>query len=696
MTATLLGRTLSARGDYAGARALQERALKIREAKLGKDHPFVAISLNNVAFLLMDQGDYAGARPLLERSLAIHETAYGKDHPEVLSELYSLPLVLQALGRNADARALADRALELSQFIILQQAPILPERQQFAQLESLEIHLDRVLSLSVGDRKRDAHDYRRVLAWKGLTAEAQAVRRGGAVEGPARSLLAEVAGARVRLQRLTQQPVPTGTADEPARALRRAVGELEAKEEALARAVGWKPILPKPEQVAEALPADAALVDLIEYTHAEPPAKGRRRFDYKTRYAAFVVRHGAQPRRVELGPASEIEEALAAWRARLQREGGDPEEAGRRVAGLVWRPLEPVLEGAHTVLVAPEGGLNFLPWGALPDKEPGSFLLQRYAFAVVGSGRQLVLLTGSRSAPAAGGLLAVGGVDYGQAEDRAKPDPGAPPRIASRRRAATVTRGGLSFDALPATKAEAETVAKLYRRRRPREKISYLEGRQATRDRLHGAMAGRRYLHLATHGYFAPPEFRSVLVPADAGARTLKPWEGMDQREVTGWFPELLSGLAWAGANRPGDDSGGGADVGAGIMTAEEVGGLDLKGCELAVLSACETGLGRVAGGEGVLGLQRAFHQAGCRTVLASLWKVDDAATMALMGRFYANLWEKGLVPLEALRQAQLSVLDDPDFGNGGDPRLWAAWTLSGDPGGLPRPAVSARPESKP
>jgi CHAT domain-containing protein len=210
-------------------------------------------------------------------------------------------------------------------------------------------------------------------------------------------------------------------------------------------------------------------------------------------------------------------------------------------------------------------------------------------------------------------------------------------------------------------------------------------------------MAGQRFLHLATHGYFAPPELKSALAPPDdaEAVRSLWSWEAMGQREATGWFPELLSGLVWAGANQPAIDPAGGADVGAGIMTAEEVGGLDLKGCELAVLSACETGLGRVAGGEGVLGLQRAFHQAGCRTVVASLWRVDDAATTALMTRFYANLWEKRLAPLEALRQAQLSVLDDPDFGAGGDPRLWAAWTLSGDPDGLSRLAGSARSEAK-
>src|SRR5205085_1996947 len=129
----------------------------------------------------------------------------------------------------------------------------------------------------------------------------------------------------------------------------------------------------------------------------------------------------------------------------------------------------------------------------------------------------------------------------------------------------------------------------------------------------------------------------------------------------------------------------------------------------LAVLSACETGLGKVAGGEGVLGLQRAFQAAGARSLVVSLWKVNDAATAVLMDQFYANLWQKGLSRLEALRQAQLSVLRQPpawlaqrakELGVRGiedepvavgpvkgqastarrcPPVLWAAFVLSGD-----------------
>ena len=110
-----------------------------------------------------------------------------------------------------------------------------------------------------------------------------------------------------------------------------------------------------------------------------------------------------------------------------------------------------------------------------------------------------------------------------------------------------------------------------------------------------------------------------------------------------------MSGLVMAGANRT-------ETPGRGLVTGEALVDRDLSGLELAVLSACETGLGDVAGGEGVFGLQRAFHLAGCKNVVASLWKVPDAATAALMGEFYRALWDDKLPPLLALQKAQLAV----------------------------------------
>src|SRR5262249_9040853 len=137
---------------------------------------------------------------------------------------------------------------------------------------------------------------------------------------------------------------------------------------------------------------------------------------------------------------------------------------------------------------------------------------------------------------------------------------------------------------------------------------------------------------------------------------------------------------------------------GSAFLTALEASELDLRRVDLAVLSACETGLGKMEGGEGMLGLQRALQLAGARTTVTSLWGVPDAATQALMTRFHRNLWEKKMSKLEALRDAQLWLLAEgwKDAGlnlRGGlvrpEPRLkegdavspfyWAAFVLSGD-----------------
>jgi CHAT domain-containing protein len=122
--------------------------------------------------------------------------------------------------------------------------------------------------------------------------------------------------------------------------------------------------------------------------------------------------------------------------------------------------------------------------------------------------------------------------------------------------------------------------------------------------------------------------------------------------ELSEYHPGLLSGIVLTGANQSPAD---GKDDG--ILTALEVGEMDLSRVDLVTLSACETGLGPTAGGEGLLGLQRAFQTAGARTTVASLWRVSDKATQTLMSRFYANLWSKKMPKLEALRQAQLAIL---------------------------------------
>jgi CHAT domain-containing protein len=96
---------------------------------------------------------------------------------------------------------------------------------------------------------------------------------------------------------------------------------------------------------------------------------------------------------------------------------------------------------------------------------------------------------------------------------------------------------------------------------------------------------------------------------------------------------------------------------------------------DLVTLSACESGLGKEMGGEGLIGLTRAFQYAGARSILASLWMVEDQSTAELMKRFYGYL-KSGKTKDEALRLAQIDLIHSPNFSR---PRDWAAFELIGD-----------------
>jgi CHAT domain-containing protein len=251
----------------------------------------------------------------------------------------------------------------------------------------------------------------------------------------------------------------------------------------------------------------------------------------------------------------------------------------------------------------------------------------------------------------------------------------------------------LTWKPLPGTEAEMAVIGQLATA--AGVKVQALTGSRASAARLLEGLPGCRYAHLATHGFFADPVFRNRIKADEA----LFLMQGRERVGAGALSPFVLSGIVCAGANLK-------ETPGRGLLTAEALLNADLSSMELAVLSACETGLGEMGGGEGVLGLQRGFHVAGCKNVIASLWKVDDQATAALMQLFYRNLWEKKRPPLEALRQAQLALYHHPEqlaglargeraafervelpakaarlaaSGPGRAPvRQWAAFTLSG------------------
>jgi CHAT domain-containing protein len=206
----------------------------------------------------------------------------------------------------------------------------------------------------------------------------------------------------------------------------------------------------------------------------------------------------------------------------------------------------------------------------------------------------------------------------------------------------------MRFEPLPASAREAEAIVRIWQQHREAGPEWRLSGRFATEAALKQRAAGTQVLHLATHGFFLGGRCAAPRPPA----------AGYEHERATdverGENPLLLAGFALTGANQRQHAR---ADDEDGVLTAEEIASLDLRGVEWAVLSACDTGVGEVQAGEGVLGLRRAFQVAGARTVIMSLWPVDDEDTRRWMTGVYQRRFARGMSTVEAVREATLGQL---------------------------------------
>jgi CHAT domain-containing protein len=443
----------------------------------------------------------------------------------------------------------------------------------------------------------------------------------------------------------------------------------------------------------QALPPTAALVDYLHYTFFEydngrPAGQKEKRTE---RYLAFVVTRD-KVAWVDLGTAVAVEPAVTAWREAISSGRDIPAAVPAKVRELAWEKVRKALPAGVTALyLCPDAVLCKVPFAALPGDRPGTILLEDFAVAVIPHAPFLLdkLWPQAPQKNPPTGALVVGGVKYD-----AEPAPHAGDAVVTRGEPLLKPGQKLGWGFLDNTVGEVNGVAGSAARKEL--EAVRIAGDKATPTAVLAALPKAKYAHFATHGFFADESFRSAfrLDPKDFDRSTRGERVG---RAVNS--PLVMTGLVFAGANNP-------KTPGRGILTGEQLIDLDLSGLELAVLSACETGLGDVAGGEGVFGLQRAFHYAGARNVVCSLWKVPDESTAALMALFYTNLWDKNLSPMESLRRAQLHLYRNPKDiptlakgfrgkfevvpGLGGEveakagkdgtahPLLWAAFTLSG------------------
>jgi CHAT domain-containing protein/tetratricopeptide (TPR) repeat protein len=650
--------------------------------------------LNDLGELAYEQGDLAGSESYLRQAVDIREKSLGPMHPDLARSLNDLALTGAALGRTPDALEMALRAERIGAEHLRISVRTLSERQALAYETIRASGLD--LALTLAERANtpsargvvfDAMIRSRALVFDELAARHRSTHGSGDAE--VTQLASQLSSARARLATL----VFRGAGDMKPEAYRNLLEEASRGKEKAERLLAEKSDAFRQEQartqfglkeIAAALPPGSALVAFVGYAKRDLQKRGASKVAPApvSSYAAFVLRAGKhEPDFVPLGPAREIESLLAAWRSDIARQteainvsASTAEDTYRRTGAAlrrkIWDPLVAGIGDARKVFVVPDGALHLVSLASLPVGSSQYLVETKPLIHYLSTERDLVPAVSRRGQ----GILVVGNPAFDQVGKlaAASSQQSAPVGAASGTggallrgtRSACGTFQTLHFPALPGSQQEAETIAALWKQSSAGEGIQIMRGSAVHQgsgelQEMTGADAspeafeqyapGKRVLHVATHGFFLEGSCQSA-VPRrlDAGTRdeTFLP--------ATAENPLLLSGLAFAGANRRGSAK---ADETDGILTAEEIAGINLEGVDWAVLSACNTGVGEIKVGEGVFGLRRAFQMAGAKTVIMSLWPVEDKTTEQWMETLYREHFLNGKDTGESVRDASLQIL---------------------------------------
>jgi tetratricopeptide (TPR) repeat protein len=693
-----LGELLPAMGRYEPALDHLQQALAMQQRlypspKYPDGHHDLAATFNNLGLVLQAMGRYEPALEYHRQELAMHQrlyppSKYPEGHPHLASGHYNLGLVLQAMGRNEPALDHFEQAVAIDLALSRTLSDLATESQARAFRRHQPQALDALLSASWRLPEPACVNRAWPRVWTSRAAVAHTIEArhdslaAADLPRPIRDRMEALLGIRRRLARQLLQPLPS----EPAALARRdrEVAALAEEKEGLERELARQvPALAErserdrigPADLAGALPPRSAHIELLRYTRSafDPARPGEAGATRTPHYVAFVVPAAGSAHRVELGPAAPIEEALADWRHAIDQRRDCP--AADVLRRLAWEPLAGLIgHEVQTVYLVPDGALARLPWAALPGSRPGTVLLEQHAIAVVPHGPFLVqhLRKAGPAVTTEVKVLAVGGVQY----DVTPAPADRPTELLALNRGPNRDGAAVSWPYLRGTEREVRLLGELAG---PRARL--VAGAEASTARLLQELPRARLAHLATHGFFNEGAFRAEQWRAEEAIRgwhaAMEGPAGLAGAGAGAASPLSYTGLVLAGANRP---EAAGPD--GGILTGEMILGLDLRRLELAVLSACQTGLGAVADGECVQNLQRAFHVAGCADVIASLWSVPDESTAALMAVFYEELLGHHKPPLEALRSAQLWVYRNPgrisERAERGAPRLDKATRLTG------------------
>ncbi len=637
-----------AEAEQAYAEALTELAKVLPE-----DHVEIALALEGRGIVLRQLGRFDEARTECSRALQICEQRFGREHVRSVDCLMQRALIQAESGKLEAAWTDAASALRRAARYWAGRYAIDARELRAVSAQRLHSALDLLLSCGARLGWSQGDGFRQLATCHATASRAafREVERLIELDDPAlRRALEEL---RLVDQLLVEaavsvEPLGGGSARRQNARLQRSKTELEARVASTA-GLQLRPDGVSVSDLAGRLPAGSVYLDFHVYRPTRFAAWRDGKLQnvseqaFEPRLLAWVVLPGDE--RVEpldLGPMQAIgrfvDRYLAAIRSPRARVDdsiiGERQIAGDALRDALWRPLAGRIAGARRVFVSPAGPLHRLPFEVMRgDGLAGvRYLIEDHEFCYVRDSAWLhdALRPDATAAQVTSRGVLVGGVDYDEA---------ATTRHGPEDAVERVDYGGF-WPSMPESKRELRAVRAVFSRAFPRERLpKELKDGDATEIAFQKNVARRSFLHLATHGFCLP-----------------------------------VAGVVFAGINdrkrrAPVDD----------VLVGDEIAELPIQGCGLVTLSgsSCEAEPGELRDG---LSLVQAFSAAGVSRVALSLWGGGTPERTRLMRQFYDGIWNRGLAPATALREARLAMLRAERLaGRGSRPDAWGGMVLYGD-----------------
>jgi tetratricopeptide (TPR) repeat protein len=653
-----LGILYAEMGQHEKSKQLFEEAKQVNKTIFGNDHPEYANSCGNLASYYMDNGQFELAEKLFLETQRIYENSYGKSSIDYIINSENLAMVYWALNNTQKASEYFAEAVKARDSNLKYIFRFASEKEKRDYLQNMSDLDQKILSFSLATNSIHNQGFLYDLSLSSRNAilsSSQQLRQ--AIINSANNMLLgkydQWINTREQLAFWLSKPVEArlkrdSLLEAGSNTLEQELTRLSADFKQQQQDITW-------QTVQQSLKPDEAAIEFVEFQYHN----GKKWVD-SIYYVALVLRKDIpEPELIYLFEKRQLENILdqkgVAYNTSIDALYTSPV-----LYDLIWKPLESKLTTASKIYYATAGQLHVLNLAAL-SMGNNKILNDKYKLVALNT-TSSVIYKKDETINASDNILLYGGIIYSadstslvEASKKYNVDEG----LASRSIGLTLAEPD-EIPTLPSTEIEVDAIAQ--EAKHSGYSVKTIKGLDANEESVKSVDIDQNVsvFHFATHGFFNPNQIHLSVKQSLSGGKAF----------MLSDDPLMRSGLMLAGANNVWSGKPV-KSIQDGILTGYEISNLYLPKAKLVVLSACETGLGKIEGSEGVNGLQRAFKIAGAQNLVMSLWRIPDNTTAEFMQIFYKKLFSKESIS-QAFDEAQTYMKNKYKT----EPHKWAGLIL--------------------